>query len=184
MNATVGIAIAIPTAIAIHESAHALTARALGVRVTRLGIDWRGVYLVREPGRPWQNALISFAGPLANLVTAYATLRLRTGWELCLMSAELGAYNLLPLPGSDGLRILKLVATSRSAMNAFRNACLLFASIFRCQHFGAGERMPVNGRQHCPDCGAFRFYELGGTPSKWHRYKYEGHPTGMEDQRQ
>jgi Zn-dependent protease len=95
-------------ALLIHEGAHYLTARALSVRVVRMGVDWRGVYLVREPGRAWQNAIISLSGPLANLATAYATLRVGSGCWLCVMSLALGIYNLLPIPGSDGLRLLKL----------------------------------------------------------------------------
>lgn len=109
------ILLAILAAIAIHESAHALTAWTLGVRITRLGIDWRGVYIVREPGRPWQNATISLAGPLANLLTAYITLRVGSGCWLCFMSLGLGIYNLLPIPGSDGLRVAKLAWKAVSA---------------------------------------------------------------------
>lgn len=99
------------TAVAIHESAHVLMATALGVRVKAVGLSWRGPYIVREQGSNWQNLLISLAGPLANLATVYVTLRIgdvRLA-TLCLMSAAMGLYNLLPVPLSDGRRAYKLI---------------------------------------------------------------------------
>ena len=94
-------------AIAIHESAHILTARILGVKVKRIGANWRGPYLVRDAGTPIQNLLITLAGPLSNLATAWLCLQAKSGMYLWLMSVTLGIFNLLPIPGSDGMRALK-----------------------------------------------------------------------------
>ena len=58
-------------------------------------------------------------------------------------------------------------------MNLLRDVWILITSLWRCPHPNPG--MPVNGRQHCYTCGAFRFYEIGGRRSPWYRYQYEGH---------
>lgn len=39
-------------ALTLHEMAHVIMATALGVRVKRIGIAWRGPYIVRESGEP------------------------------------------------------------------------------------------------------------------------------------
>jgi len=39
-------------AIALHESSHIAAAKLLGLHVKRLGISWRGPYIVRESGTP------------------------------------------------------------------------------------------------------------------------------------
>ena len=54
--------------VVLHEAAHLVTAFALHVRVKRVGLNWRGPYIVREPGPPVENTLISLAGPGINLV--------------------------------------------------------------------------------------------------------------------
>ena len=50
----------------LHELAHLATAKALRVPVKRVGISWKGPYIVREAGTPPQNLAISLAGPAAN----------------------------------------------------------------------------------------------------------------------
>lgn len=60
-------------------------------------------------------------------------------------------------------------------MNLLRDAGILLRSLFRCQHLNVS--FPSRGRQHCLDCGCFRFYEIGAKPSKWFSYQYEGHVT-------
>jgi Zn-dependent protease len=127
-----------PTAaLAIHEAGHCLAAVALGVRVKRIGFGWLGPYVVREAGTPRQNLAITLAGPLANLLTAWAVTgslslipallgreialgcnpliaglllywRLVELHPLYVASLALGWFNLMPLPLSDGLRAYKL----------------------------------------------------------------------------
>lgn len=95
-------------AIVIHEGSHVLAAVALDVKVKRVGLSWRGPYIVREPGTPAQCIAIALAGPLANLLTAAVCLVVGQGVDLCTASLVLGAFNLLPIPSSDGLRAARL----------------------------------------------------------------------------
>jgi len=96
-------------AIVLHELSHVVMASALGVKVKRAGLCWRGPYVVRECGTAIENVVISLAGPMANLATAMGCLYIRRGVDLCLASLVLGAFNLLPVPSSDGLRAARLV---------------------------------------------------------------------------
>jgi len=98
-------------AIVLHELSHIAIASALGVKVKRVGLSWRGPYVVRECGSPAQNVAISLAGPVANIVTAFLCLLVGQGVNLCLASLVLGAFNLLPVPSSDGLRAARLLWT-------------------------------------------------------------------------
>jgi len=96
-------------AIVLHELSHVVMAAALGVKVKRVGLSWRGPYVVRARGTAVENVAISLAGPMANLVTALGCLYVRRGVDLCLASLVLGAFNLLPVPSSDGLRAARLL---------------------------------------------------------------------------
>jgi Zn-dependent protease len=91
-------------AMVLHEAAHVISALALGIDVKRVGLGWKGIYTVRDPGTPGKNLLVSFAGPLTNLV-----LMLSWHWWPTFGLANLcvGAVNLLPIEGSDGLRMLR-----------------------------------------------------------------------------
>src|SRR5438128_2562480 len=55
-------------ALAIHEAGHILSAIALGIRVKRIGITWRGPFIVREQGFPAASAVVSLAGPVLNVI--------------------------------------------------------------------------------------------------------------------
>jgi Zn-dependent protease len=97
-------------AMALHESGHLGAAFAVGLKVKRVGLDWKGMYTVREAGTPAKNAAVSLAGPVANLVlTAFWP------WSPIFGLANLccGACNLLPIPGSDGQRILRCAREMR-----------------------------------------------------------------------
>lgn len=89
-------------AVVIHELSHALMTWGLGLKVLRCGVSRRGVYIVRESGAPWQNFLVSAAGPLGNLLTACVS-----HGPLRTYSVVLGLVNLIPMPGSDGMNMLK-----------------------------------------------------------------------------
>ena len=94
----------------LHEVAHIATASALGVRIKRVGISWKGPYIVREAGTPPQNLCISLAGPLAN-----AALLFVPGWFL--VNLLLLVPNLV-LRHSDGRRAWncwRLIARPRNA---------------------------------------------------------------------
>lgn len=89
-------------AMACHEAAHVLAALALGIKVKRVGLGWKGMYTVRDLGPPGKNLLISLAGPMMNLA-------LIPTWHWLpafgLANLVCGAVNLLPIEGSDGERV-------------------------------------------------------------------------------
>ena len=88
-----------------HEVAHIATALALGIKVKRVGVGWKGIYTVRAPGPPGKSIVVSLAGPVLNLA-------LLPFWHLLpifgLANLCCGVVNLLPIEGSDGLRALRL----------------------------------------------------------------------------
>ncbi len=96
-----------------HEAGHVTCARLLGLKVRRLGLNWHGPYVVREQGDPLQNLAVSLAGPLMNLLLAGSmALAPWLGVPAVifgLYNLVLGVYNLLPIPCSDGRRILNLL---------------------------------------------------------------------------
>lgn len=94
------LAVSVP-AVVLHEAAHVFAATLAGVQVKRLGISWKGPYIVREQGTPLANFFIALAGPAANLALGIAFWGLTPHFSL--VNMLLGTYNLLPfLPGLDG----------------------------------------------------------------------------------
>jgi Zn-dependent protease len=90
-------------AMILHEAAHLLTACALGVKVKRVGLKWnKGIFTVRETGPVGKNAIIALAGPLMNILLVCLW-----PWSPTFGLANLcyAVANLLPIEGSDGLRI-------------------------------------------------------------------------------
>ena len=101
-------------AVIIHETVHVAIARTLGVRVKRVGISWRGPFIVRRARGADTDATISIAGPLANLLLAVAC------WHLAPLFAQinliLGGYNLLPfIPRNDGWHAWDALRRMRNA---------------------------------------------------------------------
>jgi len=94
-------------AIILHECGHIIVAKMCGVKVKRVGISRIGFYTVREAGPNWANLCISFAGPLVNLLLA-ATFR-ESAPTFAWVNLVAGIYNLLPIPNSDGRRILGIL---------------------------------------------------------------------------
>ena len=96
-----------------HELGHLMCARSLRLKIRRLGMNWRGPYIIREQGNPLQNLAVSIAGPLMNLTLAGAMVLgpwLGTGAVMFgLYNLVLGLYNLLPVSYSDGRRIVNLL---------------------------------------------------------------------------
>lgn len=89
-------------AMAFHEAAHIVAALALGIRVKKIGMAWKGMYTVREPGPPKKNLLISLAGPLMNLA-----LLVFWPWSQIFGMANVVCVvaNILPVNGSDGAHV-------------------------------------------------------------------------------
>jgi Zn-dependent protease len=91
-------------AVLLHEMAHVLAARASGIRVKRVGIAWKGPYIVREQGPAVANLCIALAGPVLNLALALSFWRFAP--QFGLVNLALGGYNLLPIRGLDGCHAL------------------------------------------------------------------------------
>jgi hypothetical protein len=90
-------------AMLLHEFGHIVAAFAFGVRVKKVGIQWnKGLYTVREQGTVHQNLRIALAGPFTNLI-----LLITTPWfpAFALANFCYALANMLPIDGSDGLRI-------------------------------------------------------------------------------
>jgi len=90
-------------AMLFHEFGHIAAAWTLGVPVKDVGFKWnKGIYTVRRAGSGGQNLVIALAGPFANL------LLVATGPWLPLFSMANFCYalaNMLPIEGSDGIRV-------------------------------------------------------------------------------
>jgi Zn-dependent protease len=97
-------------AMILHECGHIGAALICGVKVKKVGLSRRGLYTMREAGPKWSNIAVSAAGPLVNLLLAIAL------WNTLTLFAEVNLvaciYNLLPIPNSDGTRILALLNTA------------------------------------------------------------------------
>jgi len=91
----------------LHEAGHVCLARALGLQIKHIGMNWWGPYIVRESGSPTADAMVSAAGPLVNLVLA--TMMWQDWRTFAVANLLLGLTNLLPLPKCDGGRILRAV---------------------------------------------------------------------------
>ena len=90
-------------AMLLHECGHLAAALALGLRVKNIGMKWnKGLYTVREQGSPYQNLLISLAGPFVNLLLIGAA-----PWipQFGLANFCYALANMLPIDGSDGFRV-------------------------------------------------------------------------------
>src|SRR5689334_7715816 len=92
-------------AVVLHELAHVLTAWLNGIRIKRIGICWKGPYLVREAGLPLANFCVALSGPVLNLVLA--VLSWYSEPQFAVINLVLAVSNLLPfIPGGDGQHAL------------------------------------------------------------------------------
>lgn len=93
----------------LHEVGHMLMARLLWVPVREFGLRMAGAYNWRAYAtRRRDEILISAAGPMMNLLLVVPVLFIpRIGAQLALGNLALCLVNLLPIPSSDGLRILR-----------------------------------------------------------------------------
>ena len=94
-------------ALFLHEGGHILAAWSLGVKVKRVGISHKGMYIVRECGSPSHNLSIALAGPLLNLLLAGCFRR--TAPIFAVLNLGMGLSNLIPAAGSDGQHAWKLL---------------------------------------------------------------------------
>jgi len=101
-------------AMLFHESGHIVVAHLCGVKVKKVGLSRIGLYTIREAGPNWANLCISAAGPLVNLLLAIALRDVLATFALVNVVAF--AFNLLPLPNSDGKRIVAILRASSSGI--------------------------------------------------------------------
>lgn len=57
--------------VVLHELAHVAMAWVHGLRVKKIGLSWKGPYIVRECGGPIANLHVSLAGPMVNLLMVF-----------------------------------------------------------------------------------------------------------------
>ena len=95
-------------AMLLHETGHIAVALVCGVKVKKVGVSRTGLYTIREPGPKWANLCVSLAGPLSNLLLAMALRDVLPNFAWVNLIACI--YNLLPIPHSDGRRIMDLLA--------------------------------------------------------------------------
>jgi Zn-dependent protease len=96
----------VASAAVLHEGAHLAAAYVGGVRIKRFGLNWRGPYIVREPGTAMQNICTSLSGPMINLLLCLLCFR----WygTFAFVNGFLAIMNMLPIPSSDGLRVYRI----------------------------------------------------------------------------
>lgn len=113
-----GIQFALPVALALlaslllHEFGHMSVATLLGVPVREFGLRFAGAYNRRAYAtRRRDEILISAAGPMANIVLSIPVYFFLPvfGHQLAFCNLLLGIINLLPLPSSDGQRIIRML---------------------------------------------------------------------------
>jgi Zn-dependent protease len=99
----------------LHEMGHMLAAILLRVPVREFGMSLTGAYNRRAyAGCSRDEILISAAGPLVNLFLVFPLLHIPViGMNLAICNLGLCVANLLPLPSSDGLRILRTMWAPR-----------------------------------------------------------------------
>ncbi len=99
------------TSLLLHEVGHISAAVARGVPVREFGLSLYGAYTRRaRSGSHRSEVLIAFAGPLVNLLLVFPLLFLpRIGIQLAFCNLTLFVVNLVPLPSSDGLRIVRSI---------------------------------------------------------------------------
>jgi Zn-dependent protease len=93
----------------LHEVGHITAATFFGVPVRAFGLKLGGSYVKRALAtRRRDEILIAASGPITNLLLVVPILFVpRLGPQLATCNLLLCVVNLLPLPASDGLRILR-----------------------------------------------------------------------------
>lgn len=106
---------AILTSVLVHELAHVLVARSLGIRAHQVVLYPFGgaTQFAGHTLKPLEDVAISVAGPMASLALGF--LAFASGWGLAwddlatvgLLNVALGVFNLIPAMPMDGGRVLR-----------------------------------------------------------------------------
>lgn len=100
-------------ALSLHELAHSLMARGVGLRVERIELQPFGFVARMEPAAGWDALAIAAAGPLFSLLAAMGCAAARSQWPLPFVEAfgkanlSIALVNLLPALPLDGGRMLR-----------------------------------------------------------------------------
>ena len=97
-------------AMVLHEAGHLAVALLLGLRIYKFGVNWKGMYVLREAGPLASNLLVSLAGPVTNLLLSFAWYHKAS---FSLANLCFGLVNLLPIQGSDGERIFQSIEDAK-----------------------------------------------------------------------
>lgn len=147
-------AAAVLLAAALHECGHLLAARLLGIRLRLLELDFAGARLYPARAIPSYSAegWLAAAGPVASLTVALL-FPFPTPFFVLLRTAALSQalFNLLPIEGFDGGRILFSLLSQLSDPERARRAllittylCLLFLfALSSCLLLRFGESMTL-----------------------------------------
>lgn len=97
-----------------HELGHVTAALAFGLKIKRVGISWRGMYVVRQSAQTLsENLIVVFAGPLQNFGAAALTAYMHSPyWWVPLY---IGVFNLMPVPHSDMSQAIKYIRFYKEA---------------------------------------------------------------------
>jgi Zn-dependent protease len=108
----------------LHEVGHMMAAIFFEVPVREFGLRLVGAYNRRAYARRRRDEiLISAAGPMMNLWVVFPLMFLpRIGVQLALCNLVLGVVNLVPLPASDGLRIVRTLRRGASTTTTTEQA--------------------------------------------------------------
>jgi Zn-dependent protease len=105
------VGLALLACLLMHEVGHMATATLLGVPVYEFGLRFAGAYNRRSYASTRRDeVLISLSGPLMNLFLAIPLYFVpHVGVQLAMGNLALFVVNLVPMPSSDGLRILRVI---------------------------------------------------------------------------
>ena len=128
-----GISLAV---LCIHECAHVLAARLVGVRISRIDVQPYGGVAWTEGNDyvgTWRENVIAAAGPVANIITALVLIALNRYFPLA-QEAEyalqstlmMAAVNILPVMPLDGGRILRCTLMHVTFPRRAERICALF----------------------------------------------------------
>ena len=96
--------------LALHEGGHAIAALLLDIPISAVGLCSKGAYLRRHKAPGAVEVAIAAAGPTLNLTVALLLWLLASRTEVVswtiMVNTVLGLSNFVPLPGSDGRRII------------------------------------------------------------------------------
>jgi Zn-dependent protease len=92
----------------LHELGHVVAALSLGMRLKSIGVRPWGIFTVFDGGSVMANLLVTLAGPAMNaglFIGGFFT----QNWMFAAINLVCGVAQLIPLPHSDGARVIRYV---------------------------------------------------------------------------